>query len=71
MTTGYHAEDPRYLEPGIGLSPTWKDGDIAYDCPLRAMAAGWRLAGPAHETGERGAYRTWLWTFVRDVPGAL
>lgn len=44
----------------IGFTPTIQES-ICFDCPLRAMAAGWKLlAPPIRETPDLTYYMWWL-----------
>jgi hypothetical protein len=69
---GWGADDASTVVPGkpIGLSPGYK-GNYCYDCPLRAMADGWKLLAPPTTTyypanEHRQSYSETVWYFTKD-----
>ena len=48
----------------IGLTP-YKHEFHAYDCPLRALANGWRLLAPPTEYTEAGLFVKFEWWFEK------
>lgn len=67
--------DEVMIDKPIGLSSHWKDQEYkkfglwpsvaCYDCPLKALADGWKLLAPPVDTGTRDELN-WEWWFVKD-----
>jgi hypothetical protein len=53
----------------IGLSPSGGSCAYCYDCPLKAIAAGWNLLAPPIENLDEPPELRYKWWFVREWPG--
>lgn len=65
---GWSFEDPSLIKAGpIGLSPSGMMPEHHYDCPMRALADGWRLLGPPQlqSTGKNAV--AWVWYLERET----